>query len=142
MSKLFGEFHVTPISSALKDAESLLPKFKDYQELRRHPLKLAFWPTGKSISGKVEDLDWEELIGMEQPRANELRIDDEIGGQNNLRIIFYLFEKKIILPGDVLPRLWIVSVLQKKTQRFSKNDFDTFSSRIKIVRIRNYRDHL
>lgn len=142
MSKLFGDFHVTPTGSAIKDAESLLPKFRDFQELRRHALKLAFWPSGKSVSGKVADLDWEEITGMAKPRANELRIDDEIAGLNNLRVIFYPFEKKIILPGDVLPRLWVVSVLQKKTQRFSTNDFETFAARIKIVRIRNYHDHL
>ena len=142
MSKLFGEFHVTPIGSAIKDAQSLFPKFRDYQELRRHALKLAFWPDGKSVSGQVADMDWDEITGMAKPRANELRVDDEIGGYNNLRIIFYPFEKKIILPGDVLPRLWVISVMQKKTQRFSTNDFDTFSARIKIVRIRNYHDHL
>ncbi len=142
MSDLFGDYHVTPTSSAIKDAQCLFPRFGAYQELRRQALKLAFWPSGKALSGSVEDLDWEELIGMPKPRAHELRIDDEIGGYDNLRIIFYLFEKKIILPGDVLPRLWVISVMQKKTQRFSQNDFDTFAARIKIVRKRYYHDHI
>lgn len=50
MSVLFGEYHVTPTGSAIKDARSLFPKFGEYQELRRQTLKLAFWPGGVTLA--------------------------------------------------------------------------------------------
>lgn len=114
----------------------------DYQELRRHALKLAFWPSGESVSGQVCDLDWDIISGMSPPRANELRIDDEIGGFDNLRLIFYMFRKDLVLPGDVLPRLWILAVMQKKTQRFSVHNLTTFKSRVTLIQPRWYREYL
>ncbi|MFO0867481.1 MAG: hypothetical protein U0935_00915 [Pirellulales bacterium] len=83
-------------------------------------------------------MNWEEISGMKDPRACELRIDDEIGGFDNLRVIFYVFSHDLVLPGDVLPRLWTIGVMQKKTQRFSPNDLRTFAARVAIIRTRNY----
>lgn len=140
---LFGQFHVTPTPTAMKEAYALFPRYGDYQELRKQALKLAFWPNGSlSASGSVCDLNWEEIDGMKAPRACELRVDDTIGGMNNLRVIFYVFDKKLVLAGDVLPRLWTIGVMQKKTQRFSPNDLRTFAARVTIIRRRNYIDYL
>jgi hypothetical protein len=140
---LFGDYHVTPTHTALKEAENLFPRFRDYQELRRHALKLAFWPKGPVGSGgTVVDLDWDEIKGMSGPRACELRIADIIGGFNNLRLIFYTFEKAVVLTGDVLPRLWVIGVMQKKTERFSNNQLRIFSSRVTILRQRKYYEHI
>ncbi len=75
---------------------------------------------------------------MSAPKACELRIDDVIAGFNNLRIIFYVYDKQLILPGDVLPRLWTISVLQKKTRRWTPNDLKTFRARVVILRNRKY----
>ena len=142
MSNLFGSYHVTPTASALRDANGLFPRFGDYQELRRHALKLAYWPTGQMTSGLVCDLEWDTIKGMPGPKACELRIDDVIGGFNNLRIIFYVFDRTLILQGDVLPRLWLISAMQKKTERFSPNDLKTFSARVTLLRRRKYHDYL
>ena len=142
-TNLFGQFHVTPTPSGMRDAADLFPKYGDYQELRKHALKLAFWPNGvDEQSGLVCDLNWEEISGMKAPRACELRIEDRIGGMNNLRVIFYVFSKTLILPGDVLPRLWTIGVMQKKTQRFSANDLRTFAAKVTIIRKRTYGDYL
>jgi hypothetical protein len=70
-----------------------------------------------------------------------LRIDDTIGGFNNLRIIFYVPKPAIVLPGDALPRIWTIGVLQKKTQRFSNYDLATFAARVKLLRLRWYAGH-
>ena len=51
----------------------------------------------------VIDLDWEEIKGMGGPKACELRIADRIGGFDNLRLIFYTFEKDVILRNDAAP---------------------------------------
>jgi hypothetical protein len=142
-SDLFGHYHVTPTPTAMKEAHDLFRNYGDYQEARKHALKLAFWPQENAEhSGRVIDLDWDEIIAMKQPRANELRIDDEIGGHDNLRVIFYAFERTIVLPGDVLPRLFTIGVMQKKTQRFSNNDLRTFQARVAIIRRRYYSDYL
>jgi hypothetical protein len=142
-SGLFGRFHVTPTSTAMKEAHDLFPRYGDYQEARKHALKLAFWPADVAEhSGKVIDLDWEEIIAMPSPRAYELRIDDVIGGHDNLRIIFYAFEKSIVLEGDTLPRLYTIGVMQKKTRRFSNNDLRTFRAKVTIIRRRFYSEHL
>jgi hypothetical protein len=141
---LFGDYHVTPTPTALKEAMDLFLRYGDYQELRRHALKLAFWPKSDAIGagGMVCDLDWEEIKGMVAPKACELRIDDAINGYNNLRVIFYVFEKTIVLDGDIKPRLWVIGVMQKKTQRFSNANLRIFSARVKILRLRKYADHL
>jgi lambda repressor-like predicted transcriptional regulator len=126
----------------MKEAHDLFPKYGDYQLIRKQALKLAFWPQSEAEhSGKVIDLDWDAIIAMPRPRAFELRIDDVIAGYDNLRIIFYAFEKRIVLPKDALPRLFTIGVMQKKTQRFSNNDLRIFSARVAIVRSRYYSEY-
>ncbi len=139
---LFGSFHVTPTFTAMKEAHDLFHKYGDYQELRRHALKLAFWPQGRPDAGQAGDLDWEEIKAMPAPRACELRIDDVIGGFNNLRVIFYVFHPVVVRPGEKLPRLWTIGVMQKKTQRFSANDLRTFKARVTVLRRREYSNYL
>lgn len=140
---LFGHYHVTPTPTAMKEAHDLFPRYGDYQEVRKHALKLAFWPKARAEhAGKVIDLDWETIVGMPTPRAHELRIDDVVGGFNNLRIIFYAFDRNIVLPGDTLPRLFTIGVMQKKKDRFSNNDLRTFSAKVTIIRRRYYSEHL
>jgi hypothetical protein len=142
-ANLFGDWHVTPTPAGIREAMKLFPKYGDYQELRRHALKLAYWPSGTSgQSGQICDLDWDEICGMNAPKAYELRIDERIGGHDNLRVIFYTFERKLILPGDVLPRLWTVSVMQKKTRRFTPNDLKIFRAKVVVVRNRYYHDYI
>ena len=140
---LFGDYHVTPTHTALKEAQDLFPKYGDYQELRRHALKLAFWPKGPIGSGgMVIDLDWEVIKGMSDPKACELRITDKIGGFDNLRLVFYRFEKDVILTDDILPRLWVIGVMQKKLQRFSNAQLRIFSARVTVLRQRKYYEHI
>jgi len=138
-SNLVGRYHVTPVAAALKEADDLFPKTNDYYRLRHCALNLRHW---KQEGCDDCELDWDEIKGMAPPRACELRIDEEIGGYNNLRVIFYVFEKDIVLPGDVLPRLWTICVMQKKTERFSTRDFRVFKARITTLRHRNYADYL
>src|SRR5688572_20717762 len=95
-------FHVTPTLAAMSEAQKLFHRYGDYQELRKHALKLAFWPSGNAPNGQACDLNWEEIIGMSSPKACELRIDDEIAGFDNLRVIFYVFDKEVIRDGDEL----------------------------------------
>jgi hypothetical protein len=136
MAALFGTYYVKPTFSAIRDAQDLFPKYRDYQEARRHALKLAFWPGFNGGGGVVQDLDWSWIDGMGEPRAAELRIHETIGGQDNLRIIFYV--SKVILPKDPMPRIWTLSILQKKTKQFEHDDLKTFKGRLKILLKRYY----
>jgi hypothetical protein len=136
MADLFGRYYVKPTFSAIQDAQDLFPKFRHYQEARRHALKLAFWPGFDGGGGLVEDLHWSWIDGMGEPRAGELRVHQTIGGHNNLRIIFHV--SKVLLPNDPLPRIWTIAVMQKKTEKFEKEDLKTFQARLKILLKRFY----
>lgn len=60
----------------------------------------------------------------------ESRVADAIGGNDNLRVIFYLGNAEIRAP---LPMTWILRVLQKKRDDFSRNDISIFRSRRLLV---------
>jgi len=38
--------------------------------------------------------------------------------------------------------MWILAVMQKKTQKFSVHNLKTFAARITLIQQRWYRDHL
>jgi hypothetical protein len=136
-SGLRGNYHVKPTPSTIRDAMGLFPKYGDYQEARRHAKKLMFWPSGEDQdSGRVVDLDWEWVKALKGTRTGELRIDDVIGGHNNLRVIFHVADE--VLSGDPLPKIWIIAVLQKKSNHFTANDIATFRGRLTILKKRYY----
>jgi hypothetical protein len=136
MAALFGRYYVTPTFASIRDAQDLFPRYRHYQEARRHALKLAFWPGFDGGGGLVEDLHWSWIDGMGEPRAAELRIHETIGGHDNLRIVFYV--SKVVLPEDTMPRIWTIAVMQKKTSRFEHDDLKTFRGRLRILLKRRY----
>ena len=70
---------------------------------------------------------------MPGKKVGELRIHDTIGGCDNLRIIFFCPD----VPSP-LPTLWILAVLQKKRDDFTKNQLRVFSARRTLVLVRFY----
>jgi hypothetical protein len=134
---LFGDYYVKPTSSGIRDAATLFPKYGDYQELRRHGLKLAYWPGEKVFDNDVVmDLDWEWIRALRDERIGELRITNQIGGHRNLRIIFWVAET--VLAGDPLPRIWTLSVVSKKANDWTTPELRSFRGRRMIVWKRNY----
>lgn len=141
MNSLHGHFYVVPTPSARLDARKLFPRDRDYYELRYHALKLRWWPQASDASeGElVEDLNWEWVKGVDQRFKNkigELRIDDVINGNDNLRIFFLVCRKT--LAGDPLPRIWLLRTMQKKSQKLTSNDLKTLQARATIVLSRYY----
>jgi hypothetical protein len=59
-----------------------------------------------------------------------LRIGDVIGGNDNLRVIFYMGSAEV---RDPLPMIWIIRVLQKKRDDFSTHDLSIFRARRGLV---------
>src|SRR3972149_8135251 len=104
---LVGRYWIRVCKPAFPAARRLLRSQGDWMELREHALKLRYWPDGK-VASRVIDLDWDWVRACEGLRIGELRIDDVIGGQDNLRIIFFKGDDKV---RDPLPIIWILHVM-------------------------------
>lgn len=121
---------------AFQDAKKWLPRTKDRAELRRHALKLRFWPEHHPTddNGTLLDLDWSWIQSLRPLRIGELRIQDTIGGCDNLRVIF--FDPDI--ETKPLPMLWVLAAFQKKRDHFTKAQLSTFKGRSVLVMDRFY----
>ena len=134
---LFGSYYVKPTASALSQAWTLCQKSsRAYNILRRHTLKLAFWPDGS-------DANWDWIKTMEQQKIGELRIDDHIGGHDNVRIIFFksniaLNDDPVSESGELMKRIWVLAAFQKKTQGFSANQLKAWRGMRTILVQRYY----
>lgn len=136
--RLTGQYRVRVIRPVLKEATRLCPKAGDYFDLRAQALKLRHWPSHlvTQPNGHVLDLDWEWIKALPGQRVGELRVDDVIGGFDNLRIIFYVGPSEVKAP---LPMVWILAVLQKKRQDFTNHNTSIFEARRVLVDERFYR---
>jgi hypothetical protein len=134
---LTGNFLVRALRPAFHDARHWLPGTKDRAELRRHSLKLRFWPERRPTgdNGELLDLDWSWIKALKGERIGELRIHDTLGGHDNLRVIFY--DPAIRLPGS-LPTIWVLAVLQKKRDDFTHQQIANFKLRKALVLERFY----
>lgn len=138
---LTGNFRVRAIFPSFDDANRLFEKVRDKMEVRRHALKLRYWPEANPTdqSGKVLDLDWSWIKALPNLHVGELRIHDTIGGKDNLRIIFFQGDR---VDDDPMPTVWILRVLQKKRNDFSSHDLRIFKARRTLVLERFYRNPL
>jgi hypothetical protein len=136
-SGLFGEYYVVPTGSAIAQAETLSKgAMRPYNILRRHALKLALWPDGA-------DADWDWIKSLEALHIGELRIDEDIAGNNNVRVIFFkadkaLPEDPISESGRVMQRIWVIAVFQKKSQGFSASQLKAWKGMRQILIQRFY----
>lgn len=134
---LTGNFWVRRLKTVAIDAWRYFPRARDYYELRRHALKLRFWPAFHTAdtSGNVVDLDWSFIRALPGLSVGELRIDDEIGGHRNIRIIFFVGPADERYP---MPCIWILSVFPKKRDDFTSAQLEIFRERRRIVMTRFY----
>jgi hypothetical protein len=134
---LTGSFRVRALRPALGEVFRLCDRWSENAEIRRHALKLRYWPEkcAEDESGVVVDLDWSWIKALPGMHVGELRIDDVIAGNDNLRIIFYVGEAALAQP---LRMIWILRVMQKKRQDFSRYDISIFKARRTLVMERFY----
>ena len=132
---LTGNYLVRATRHAFQDAHHWLPRKRDRAELRRQALKLRYWPEKhpSDDSGVLLDMDWSWIRSLPSRRIGELRIGDTIGGRDNLRVIF--FHPKIVEP---VPHLWVIAVMQKNRDDFTKHNLATFRVRRELVLERFY----
>src|SRR5262249_43301740 len=134
---LTGTHWVRALASALATAKRLWPHASDYFEVYYQTLKLRFW--GERAGEMVVDIDYESIKAMSGSGVYELRLDDEIGGHRNLRVIFFeppkSWEPNFETP---LPVLWVLDVVPKKRDDWTTNQIDTFWAKRAIVQDRFY----
>lgn len=136
---LTGRYRVRVFRPAWHEARKWCPRTRDTVELRSHALKLRFWPDPKldDEAGQLLDLNWEWIKALKGSDVGELRIDDVIGGHDNLRIIFFRGDPKV---GAPLPIIWVIGVFQKKRDDFTRQQLQVMKARSRIVKERFYRD--
>lgn len=136
---LTGSCRVRAIRSARSEAEKLFPRVSDRMEIRAQALKLRYWPVKHPTdsAGQILDLDWSWIRSLPGLRVGELRVADTIGGQDNVRIIFFDGGPT---DCDPLPTIWVIRVMQKKRDDFSCNDIQIFKARRTLVNERFYKD--
>jgi len=137
---LSGNFRVRVIRPALHKAYKMFPKCRDQMELRAHALKLRYWPNKEVTDdgGFLVDLDWSWIRSLAGKKIGELRIADNIGGHENLRIIFFEGDNKVCNP---LPMIWVIDVFAKKKDYFTANELKIFEARRTLVVERFYKHH-
>jgi hypothetical protein len=135
---LRGSHRVRVIRPALRKANKMLPKCRDQMELRAQALKLRHWPEKEVIDEQRQliDLDWSWIKALSGLRIGELRIADEIGGHENIRLIFWVGDKAVRAP---LPMIWVLDVLAKKRDEFTSYQLDVFRAKRTLILERFYK---
>src|SRR5437879_2389413 len=134
---LTGTHLVRALRSALQSAKRFWQKVGDRMEVRRNALKARHW--GSRGPQGLMDLTYESIKAMPGSGVDELRIDDEISGLRNSRVI--LFE-----PPDAwkpnrkypMPVLWVLEAGPKKRQEWTANDIDRFWAKRATIKERFY----
>lgn len=135
---LTGSHWVRVLLPAVHDAQRLWPRTKDRMILRRHALKLRYWPEMHPTTeqGQLLDLDWSWIRSLQGTNVGELRVDDAIGDHDNIRLIFYRHPNR--RTNDPLPVIWILAAMQKKRDEFTAANIATFRARRQLVLTRFY----
>lgn len=135
---LTGNYHVRAIRPALQEAGRLCNRMRENMEIRRHALKLRYWPEQhpQDDSGQLLDLDWSWIRSMPGMDVGELRVRDHIAGHDNLRLIFFVGGPFASHP---MPIIWILRVMQKDRDDFSRHDIAIFKARRTLVVERFYK---
>jgi hypothetical protein len=138
---LEGAYWVRAIRPAFEDANRLFRRVKDKIELREHSLKLRFWPSSTltNSGGVLIDMDWSWIRALPGLKVGELRIQDRIGGHDNLRVLFFVGNR---IQEMKLPTIWVLRVLQKKRDDFSSHELSIIKGRRMLVLERFYRNPL
>ena len=134
---LTGNYQVRIFRPAFDDVEGLCNRTKDKIEIRRHALKLRYWPkqTDSDDGGQIVDMDWSWIKSLPSTRIGELRIHDDISGNDNLRVIFFVGDP---LKIETMPVIWVLSVFQKKRDDFTAAQIRVFKGRRLLVLERFY----
>lgn len=87
------------------------------------------------------DLSYESIKALRDraPGLFELRLDDSIGGLENIRVIFFVPPTDWVPCAPLpLPALWLIEPMVKKRNDFTIHDLNRFRAGRSLVRERFY----
>lgn len=95
--------------------------------------------------GVLFDHTYETIKSLAQLGIYEMRLDDPIGGCNNIRVVFFDPPKDwqpltpVNFEGRPLRTIWVLEVLQKKRDEWTENDISRFRASRLVLKLRFYR---
>ena len=114
----------------------------DRFEVRRQALKLKWWDDRhKHPPGILVDLTYESIRALAGLGIYEMRLDDEIGGQSNIRVIFFDPPSSWSpLSAERRPMrvVWVLEALPKRRQAWTTNDITRFRAARLLINKRFY----
>lgn len=114
----------------------------DRFEVRRQALKLRFWDERhQHIPGMLFDQTYESIKALQGLGIYELRLDDDIGGQSNIRVVFLdppTDWKPAVGQSKPLRVVWVLEVLPKKRNEWTTNDITRFRGARLLIQTRFY----
>ena len=113
-------------------------------EIRRHALKLRFWDDRHLHPvGTLLDHTYESIKSLPGLGVYELRIDDEVGGIENIRAIFFDPPKSWVpQPEHAKPLrvVWVLEVFPKKNNHWTENEIKRFKASRLMIKERFYQE--
>lgn len=112
-------------------------KIGDRFEVRRQALKLRFWDERHlHPPGMLFDHTYESIKSLPGLGIYELRLDDSIGGQSNIRLVFFDPPKDwrpLSEEARPLRTVWVLEALPKRRNNWTTNEITRFrASRLLI----------
>ena len=117
-------------------------KTGDRFEVRRQALKLRFWDERHlHLPGMLFDHTYESIKGLPRLGIYELRLDDEIGGQSNIRVVFFDPPpdwQPVVGETRPLRVIWVLEALPKRRNDWTRNDITRFRASRLLIQKRFY----
>lgn len=123
----------------LQVARKTWPNTADRFEVRRQALKLRFWDERHlHPAGMLFDLTYESIKALSGLGIYEVRLDDDIGGQSNIRLVFFDPPRDwhpLATEARPLRIVWVLEALSKRRNDWTQNDLTRFrAARLLIAR--------
>jgi hypothetical protein len=117
-------------------------KLGDRFEIRRQVLKLRFWDQRHEYPpGVLLDHTYEGIKALAGLSVYELRLEDEIGGQSNIRVVFFDPPPDWHpIQGEERPLrvIWAIEALPKRRNDWTNNELTRFRASRLLIRKRFY----
>lgn len=114
----------------------------DRFEVRRQALKLRFWDERhEHPPGMLVDHSYESIKALPGLSIYEMRLDDEIGSQRNIRVIFFDPPKDwqpVLSEARPMRIIWILEALPNKRMDWTTNELSRFRASRLLLQKRCY----
>jgi hypothetical protein len=126
----------------LQSIRSYWSRIGDRFEARRQAKKLKYWDERHNHDpGMLFDHSYESIKALSGLGIYEMRLDDDIGGQSNIRVVF-LDPPKDWTPakgeGRPLRVIWVLEIMPKRRDDWTKNDLTRFKGARLLIEQRFY----